>query len=342
MLRAIELHNFRCYEIGRFYLGEKGTAWVGPNASGKTSVLEGLQKVALLRGFGKDGEIVRWGASQYRLRALWHNSVVEVVYELGKGTRLFWDGEPIYPLSQWIGRLPVVSLRPGDLNWIEGRAAERRQWADRLLSQAYPEYLSALSQYQRALEQRNALLARADPSPQTELWEPILIREGIFIQTLRYELSKRLSESLQKFYAHFGKEPVQLTYKFSVEPLKETWERAWKRLRKDEYRLKRTLIGPHLEDFIVLLSGQPARGYASEGQKKSLLLALKWAEVAHLHQKGYHPILLLDDIGEKLDLYRLRAVGHLSRLASQTFLTDTDERRIRDIFPEVEIIHTCS
>ncbi|MCX7763738.1 MAG: DNA replication and repair protein RecF [Bacteroidia bacterium] len=338
MLRAIELVDFRCYERALFMLGERGTAWVGPNASGKTSALEGIQKLALLRGFGKDEEMLRWGASQYRIRARLDEETIEVLYEKGKGTRLFREGQAIQPLSAWIGRLPVVSLRPADISWVEGGAAERRKWADRLLSQLSHEYLMALARYQRALDQRNALLSQPEtPEQQLTLWEEVLLREGIVLQKMRQELSEKLLPILRAYYDYFGKEPVGLAYRLSVLPSKEAWEQAWKRLRKEEYRLRRTLLGPHLEDFVLTLSGRPARGYASEGQKKSLLIALKWAEMQYLLQQGHRPILLLDDIGEKLDRNRLLAVGRLSRFALQTFLTDTDEKRVRETFPEVEI-----
>lgn len=322
-------------------LGERGTAWVGPNASGKTSILEAIQKLTILRGFGKEEEMMRWGSSGYRLRARLSEGIVEVTYEKGKGTRVYWEGEVVQPLSRWIGRFPVVSLRPADITWIEGGAMERRRWADRLLSQLSPPYLEALTRYQRALDQRNALLQANETSlTLLEPWENILISEGVRIQQMRQELAGALAPIIAEYYALFGGERPHLIYKSSVEPDRQSWLSAWERQRKEELRLGRTLIGPHLEDFILRLDGQVARGYASEGQKKSLLIALKWAEVAHLRAKGRQPILLLDDVGEKLDKHRLSALGRLSRLAAQTFLTDTDLSRVQETFPELSVIQT--
>ncbi|MCS7297731.1 MAG: DNA replication and repair protein RecF [Bacteroidia bacterium] len=322
-------------------MGGQNSAWIGPNASGKTSVLEAIQKVAILRGFGKEEELLQWGASAYRLRAHLADGIVEVLYEKGKGTRVLWEGVPIEPLHHWIGRLPVVSLKPSDISWIESGAAERRRWADRLLSQSSPLYMEALSRYQRALSQRNALLALTETTPsQIEAWNHVLEQEGIQIQLFRYRLVEHLYPLLQEFYSGFGPEKVALTYRYSVEPALEDWRKAWQRVYAEERRRGYTLIGPHLEDFLLLLDGRPARGYASEGQKKSLLIALKWAEVAHLQRYGSPPLLLLDDIGEKLDEHRLQAVGRLSQLASQTFITDTDENRVRRAFPEIEILST--
>ncbi len=336
---AIELQDFRKHARALVEVSEVGLAFVGPNASGKTSFLEALHKVALLRGFGREEEMVRWGAQGYRLRARLTEGIVEVRYQKGRSTQVLWEGQPVQPLARWIGRLPVVLLRPGDTEWIEGGGTLRRRWADRLLSQADPAYLEALAQYEKALTQRNALLAQPDPSPlQLEAWETHLVRAGIYIQKARMQLVEALQAPLRQFYSAIGPEQPSLSYSLSTVPDLAAWQASWNRLRKAERLRGRTLIGPHVEDFRLELEGHVARGHASEGQKKSLLIALKWAEMTYLSRLHPHgPILLLDDIGEKLDARRLAAVGQLSRTASQTFVTDTDEKRLREAFPELPV-----
>lgn len=338
-IEAIELINFRRYEKALFEVSLLGMAWVGPNASGKTTLLEALHKVALLKGFGKDEEMLRWGTMQYRIRLRLSEGVVEMSYGRGKGTQLVWNGSPISPLSQWLGRLPIVSLRPADIEWIESGADARRRWSNKILSQLSPEYFAALYAYQRATDQRNALLAQGIfSSDLLEPWEAQMIRYGTLIQMKRSALAEVLQPALQTFYGQFGSENVKLEYRLTCEPSPEGWQRRWQTLRSQEQQKGRTLLGPHLEDFELYLQGKLARGHASEGQKKSLLLALKWAEAQHLHQLTKQGVfLLLDDIGEKLDRMRLSAVGQLSRLATQTFLTDVEERRVREAFPELPI-----
>lgn len=338
-VQALEVQTFRKHAQVLLELPAVGLAFVGPNASGKTSFLEALHKVALLRGFGREEDMVQWGAVGYRIRARLTEGIVEVRYQKGQGTQVLWEGQVVQPLAQWIGRLPVVLLRPGDTEWIEGAAALRRRWADRLLSQADPAYLEALLRYEKALAQRNALLAQPDPpSAQLEAWSHHLCTAGIYLQKARLQLVQALAEPLQSFYSAIGPEKLRLTYKLTTPPEPSTWRASWSRLRKLELMRGRTLLGPHLEDFRLELEGHLARTHASEGQKKSLLIALKWAEMSYLSRLHPHgPLLLLDDLGEKLDAHRLAAVGRLSRTANQTFVTDTDERRLREAFPELPV-----
>lgn len=336
-VHALELSHFRRYEYRHFTFEETGQAFVGPNAAGKTTLLEALHKVALLRGFGKENELVQWGQDGYRLRARLSSGLVEVAYQKAQGTRVVWQGEEVRPLAEWIGRLPVVVLRASDTEWIEGPAALRRRWADRLLSQLSPAYLAALSRYQQALAARSALLAQSASLEELQAWERLLIQEGLVLQRHRLDLAEALQASLERFYSELGPEKPHLTYRLAVEPAEEAWRRAWERWRPLEQRRGYTLLGPHAEDFVLSLDDKPARGYTSEGQKKSLLIALKWAETIHLSQRHRPPLLLLDDIGEKLDSQRLKAVGRLARLASQTFLTDTDPQRVQRAFPELPL-----
>ncbi len=336
-VHALEVRHFRRYEYQAFAFPEVGQAFVGPNAIGKTTLLEALHKVAILRGFGKENELLQWGQRAYRLRAQLSSGWVEIQYEKGQGTRVVWQGEEVRPLSEWIGRLPVVVLRPTDTEWIEGPAALRRRWADRLLSQLSPAYLAALSRYQQALAQRNALLAQNPSADSLHAWERLLMQEGLLLQRYRLQLAQALEAPLQAFYSELGPEKPHLTYRLLVEPSEEAWQKAWARWRPLEQRRGHTLLGPHAEDFLLSLDDKPARGYTSEGQKKSLLIALKWAETTHIGQRHRPPLLLLDDIGEKLDSQRLQAVGRLTRLASQTFLTDTDPHRVQAAFPDLPL-----
>ena len=343
LIRGLEVTSFRCYEKGLWHFGEGGALLVGPNGAGKTTILEALSKIALLRGFGSDAEMIYWGKSGYRLRGLLAEGVVEIRYEKGQGTEVFFQGEVIRPLRLWVGRLPLITFRPGDTEWIEGPAAIRRRWADRLLVQLFPDYLEALLTYERALAQRNALLA-TEPPPTLEalqLWERPLLEAGLLIQEKRLWLVQTLKPLLQTTHT-IENLPVEidLRYKASTAtPSREAWETKWHQLRKEELRRRRTLIGPHTEDFQVLFAGRPARGYTSEGQKKWLLIALRWAEVRLFNQLLHRkPLLLLDDLGEKLDSLHLAALGRLSTEAAQVFVTDVEERRGKDLFPALEVI----
>ncbi len=343
IVRGIEVFSFRCYERGLWHFSEGGAILVGPNGAGKTTLLEAMAKIALLRGFGSEAEMVRWGARGYRLRGLLTEGIVEVRYEKGQGTEVFWQGEPVRPLRLWVGRLPLVVFRPGDTEWIEGPSAIRRRWADRVLSQLFPEYLEALVQYERALAQRNALLSAEEPPSleQVQLWERPLTEAGLLIQNKRLWLVEALRPLLQATHAIEGL-PAELDYRYKLSTeaaSPEAWQAKWAALRKEEIRRGRTLIGPHTEDFEILFEGRPARGHTSEGQKKWLLIALRWAEVRLFrHFSGRQPLLLLDDLGEKLDALHLSALSRIGTEAAQVFITDVEEARAHKLFPHLPII----
>ncbi len=288
-------------------------------------------------------EMVRWGASGYRIRGLLEEGIVEVRYERRRGTQLLWQGEAMQPLRLWVGRIPLVVFRPGDTEWIEGPSAIRRRWADRLLSQFFPEYLQALVQYERVLAQRNALLVSEEPDKEKNaaLWERPLIEAGLILQEKRYWLMQALKPLLEATHAIEGaSSTVDLRYRLSIPSLRpEAWPEKWASLRKEEIRRGRTLIGPHTEDFQLLFDGRPARGYTSEGQKKWLLIALRWAEVRLFRQfLQRKPLLLLDDLGEKLDAIHLQSLGRMGAEAAQVFVTDVEELRGRGLFPDLPVI----
>ncbi len=343
ILRGLEVANFRCYEKRMWHFAETGALLVGPNGAGKTSLLEAIAKIAILRGFGTDMEMVRWGTTGYRLRGLFSEGVAEVRYQKGQGTQVWWQEEPIQPLRLWIGRIPLIVFRPGDTEWIEGSSAVRRHWANKLLSQLFPEYLQALIHYERLLAQRNALLMTEAPDPihHLTLWERPLTEIGLLLQEKRLWLAQTLQPLLQA--THTIKSipaTVELKYRLSTATATpEAWQEKWTTLRKEELRRKRTLVGPHTEDFQLLFQGRPARGYTSEGQKKWLMIALRWAEVRLFHQfLQRKPLLLLDDLGEKLDGIHLAALGRMSAEAAQVFATDVEAQRGRELLKTIPVV----
>ncbi len=342
-LQGLGLQNFRCHAFWYRDFEERGAAFWGPNGVGKTSLLEAIAKVAILRGFGTDAQMIRWGARAYRLKvrlAGERPGLLELSYEQRQGTILLWEGALVQPLRVWIGRLPLVVLRPGDTAWIEGGGAIRRQWADRLLSQLFPDYLEALARYQRTVEQRNALLV-ADPTASLEPWDRLLLQTGPLLQQKRLWLASVLAPMVQAIFAQADPDKsISLSYKLSTEsPDSLSWEAGLRQVQAQERRRGRTLIGPHTEDFQLKLGPFPAKGYASEGQKKWLLIALRWAELRLLaEQKKQLPIVLLDDLGEKLDAQHLEAVAQLTQEAVQTFVTDVDKGRLQKLFPQLPIV----
>ncbi|MGQ9863402.1 MAG: DNA replication/repair protein RecF [Bacteroidia bacterium] len=343
-LLRLQLQHFRSHRHVYVTFTHPTVAFVGPNGIGKTHFLEAIQVISLLRGFTSWNHICQKGESFFRIRALLHpEDLVEITYTLGKSLTLHYNQTPITPLSQWIGKYPVISLRPQEILWVEGEADLRRQWIDRILAQAYAPYLHALSRYTKAVENYNRLLKAAASLHEKAPWEKILTQTGILVQTYRAQALRHLSDLISQTYSFFAdKETVTLRYHFSVPPEEESWHKAWEKNRKVLQEKQVLFWGPHRDSLEISLGGLAARHTASQGQKKSLLIALKVAEFYFLNQKTQKsPWILLDDIFEKLDPGRLSQLKSLLATLPQThiFLTDSDPKRVADYFPEAQQIY---
>lgn len=342
-LLRLQLQHFRSHRHAYVTFTQPTVAFVGPNGIGKTHFLEAIQMISLLRGFASWKHMCQKGTSFFRIRALLHlDELLEISYTVGKGLTLHYNQTPITPLSQWIGKYPVISLRPQEISWVEGEADLRRQWIDRILAQAHIPYLQALSRYNKALENYNRLL-KTDASPKEKTpWEKILTEAGIFLQTYRYQAIRHLDHLLSQTYSFFSeKETITLNYSFSIPPDEESWQKAWEKNYKLLQEKNVLFWGPHRDTLEVSLDSLEARHTASQGQKKSLLIALKIAEFHFLNQKTQKkPWILLDDIFEKLDPKRLYQLKSLLDTLPQTqiFLTDSDPKRVGEYFPEAQQI----
>ncbi|MGC4057762.1 MAG: DNA replication and repair protein RecF [Chitinophagaceae bacterium] len=216
----------------------------------------------------------------------------------------------------------------------------RRKFVDGMLSQCNRDYLNALIDYQRALQQRNAWLKQyargvAQGNDMLAYFDDVLDKSGSYLFACRREWVNGFAPLLQEYYALLsgGSEQVGLVYESDLhrEPLKLLLERSL----SEDFRYQRTMRGVHRDDLQLLMNGQPIKSYGSQGQKKSFLFALKLAQYGFLkRQMHQNPILLLDDVFEKLDQQRMESLLHIIRGADfgQVILTDTHEERIRKAF----------
>jgi DNA replication and repair protein RecF len=313
---------------------------LGDNAQGKTNILEAIYLIATLRSFRGAGgaHMVRHGHKGYFVGG-------KVVADGNREIKIYWsaserklslDQQPVRKLTDYLGVLRVVIFCTEDLQLIKGPSRSRRRFADLLLTQTHPSYLPLLQRYTRTLRSRNALLKQRQPDEAAlDSFSGELVRLGAEIIRLRHELIPRLSPLARLGYRRIsnGAEDLRLEYQPSVKK-DFTVELAQSKRRERTYRS--TLIGPHRDDFSLLLNDRSAAQFGSEGQKRTLAIALKMAQAEYL--TGIHgspPILLIDDVMGELDQKRRSGLlpllerAHHSR--GQVFMTCTEENWPREL-----------
>jgi len=313
---------------------------LGDNAQGKTNILEAIYLLATLRSFRGVGgaQMTRHGQKGYFVSA-------EVVGQGGHAVKMYWspaerklslDGHAVRRLTDYLGVLRAVVFCTEDLQLVKGTARTRRRFVDLLLAQTHPTYLPLLQRYARALRARNALLKprRVDEAALAGFTRE-LIAAGAPLVQLRRELLPRLSPLARLAYRRISHdaEDLRLDYQPSV---KEDFAAELVRSRPREAACRSTLIGPHRDDLALLLNDRPAGHFASEGQKRTLAIALKMAQAEYL--TGIHgtpPVLLIDDVMGELDARRraglLPLLERAHHACGQVFMTCTGENWPREL-----------
>ncbi len=313
---------------------------LGPNAQGKTNILEAIYLLATLRSFRGVGgaQMIRHGQKGYFVGAtLLSQRRHEIkMYWSATERRLSLDGQPVRKLTDYLGVLRVVVFCTEDLQLIKGTARMRRRFLDLLLSQTHPAYLPLLQRYTQALRSRNALLKQPTPDEAAlESFSHEVIQLGNQIVDRRRELAPKLSPLVRLAYrrvAHDAEE-LRLEYQASV---KRDFAVELAQSRSRERTCRTTVVGPHRDEVQLLLNDRSAAQFGSEGQKRTLAIALKMAQAEYL--SGIHgspPILLIDDVMGELDAKR--RAGFLPLLESnhkgrgQVLLTCTEENWPREL-----------
>lgn len=350
-IRRLVLRDFRSYHHAELDLDPGLITLVGPNAVGKTNLLEAVHFAATGSSprTARDTDLIRFGADACYVRLEWDdptygNRTIEIAChrQLGKALRI--DGRKRQRLAELHGLLPVVYFAPDALALIKHGPAARRAFLDRLLVQLSPRYAVQLQEYQRVLLQRNELLreiraGRAAPAL-LEAWDEPLVARGLEIRRQRQRILERLAPLVDRAARELGggDDPVQLVYRPGVgeegneaagAAADATRVPALDRLRAQEIARGVTLWGPQRDEFQILLGGRDARVYASQGQQRTLVLALKLAEVAVIREiTGRTPVLLLDDVLSELDRRRRERLLAAVAACEQVFLTATDPPEI--------------
>jgi len=307
---------------------------LGDNAQGKTNILEAVYLMATLRSFRGVGgaQMIRHGAKGYFVggNVVGQGDREIKIYWSARERKLALDGQPVKKLTDYFGALRTVVFCTEDLQLVKGTARSRRRFLDLLLAQTQPGYLTLLQRYMHSVRARNALLkARVTDEAALESFSAELVKLGNDIIRARRELVPKFSPLARLAYRRISNDAEELRIEY-LPSVKNDFAVELAASRGREKSFRATLVGPHRDDLQLLLHEKSAAQYGSEGQKRTLAIALKMAQAEFLTGiNGSPPVLLIDDVMGELDVKRRSGLLPLlarSREASgQVFMTCTDE-----------------
>lgn len=347
-LQSVEVRDFRNISSAELSPGEHATVVVGPNGQGKTNLLEALYLLTTLRPLrtNRYSELIRFGAERARVAGRFALGGAErvIAVEVGReGREAFVDGKPVRALTEYFGGVSVVAFTPDDLAVLKGGPDGRRRLLDRAVFNRFPGHLEASRDYQRALKQRNRLLKEGAPFDYVDAFNETLARAGSRVIARRLalvaELAPRAATSFEAIAKGDG--GLAVSYAPTGLPAEALGDEAGiagalleqlRRRTASDIERGFTSAGPHADDLDLELGGRPAKGFASQGQQRAVVLALKIGEIENLRATvGVPPLLLLDDVSSELDPARNAfLMEYLRACGLQVFLTTTDERLVRE------------
>lgn len=343
MITDLRLQHFRSYDDESFELSPGVNIIIGPNASGKTNLLEAL--LVLARGSSyrvRDSELVQFGQPWARIDGHSHDNhvrTVKILSEPAPGKSYELDNKTYQRLTL-VNTLPVVLFEPNNLRLFAGGPEGRREYLDDLLEQTVPGYGTTRRHYKRALAQRNRLLKHAGGRRDSELfpWDVRLSQLAGIIVRARHELVDRINTDITSLYKELSRAGTAVTLQYDCRWAVDNYEsQLLKKLETsaDDDRLRGfTSHGPHREDLLVSFDGHTAQETASRGEVRTAILSLKIIELRIIEAaRDKTPLLLLDDVFSELDGRRRHALtDYLAPY--QTFITTTDADLVLEHFTE--------
>jgi DNA replication and repair protein RecF len=351
ILSKISITHFKNYDFKSFDIPSRVVGICGLNGKGKTNLLDAIYYCCFTKSYftGSDQLNIGFGKEGFRLEAHFRNSTgTQKVVCINRGPakkELFLNDVPYEKLSRHIGLLPAVIIAPDDIEIITGGSEERRKLVDTILCQLDAVYLQQLMIYNKVLLQRNSLLKQFAEKGKVDeellqILDGQLCAPGSYVFECRKKFAVRFVPLVQDFYRQIAEndELVRIAYESKLH--QDSLETLLRKNRDRDQYLQRTNAGPHKDDLIFELNGQPFKSIASQGQRKSLLFALKLAEFEIIKaSKGFAPLLLLDDVFEKLDDTRMKNLLHwvCNENEGQVFITDTHRERLQYAFEQLKV-----
>jgi len=353
-LQTLKLVSFKNYEAAEMQFSEKINCFVGRNGAGKTNILDAIYYLSFCKSYfnANDQQNIRHEDEFFTVHGFYQRPGMETdqvsCIQKRRHKKLFqWNKKTYDRLADHIGKIPLVMISPYDRDLINDGSELRRKFIDGVIAQFNPVYLDALIKYNKALGQRNALLKQFAEQKRFDrellsLWEAQMVQPATIIHQHRKEFLNDFQDIFQHYYGLVsgGNEKVFIQYESNLHEstLQDLLDQNLQRDRSARF----TTVGPHKDDLALLMNTFPVKKFGSQGQQKSFVIAIRLAQYDFTHKKmGYKPILLLDDIFDKLDDQRVK---QLIRLVGedhfgQVFLTDTQQQRVDKLFEESQIDH---
>lgn len=342
LINNIKIFQFKNYAEQQWQFGKRIVAICGSNGSGKTNLLDAIYYLCFTKSYflRQDNLVVQHHQQGMRaegnfLKDGTDYNLVAILRENSRKEFLVND-EAYTKLSQHIGKFTCVMIAPDDVELITGSSEERRRFVDAILSQSEPDYLQWLIDYNKILQQRNSLLKHA--AQQNSLDEQLLdtldeqlCEKGILIFNARKLFFQSFIPLVIELYNSIAQQQEGIALQYESQLQQQELQTLLTTNRQRDLYLQRTGAGIHKDDLAMNMNEQVFKIVASQGQRKSLLFALKLAEYETLKkQKGFAPILLLDDVFEKLDAARMHHLLHKVCVEGdgQVFITDTHKERL--------------
>jgi len=349
LLKSLKLTNFKNYNETELSFSERFVTFTGANGVGKTNLLDAIFYLCFGKSYFQSTELnnVIHGNTFFRLEGnlvvVEKNHKIVATYQKGKQKKLSVDSVPYSRLSEHLGRFPVTMIAPNDSLLITGSSENRRRFLDITLSQVDKAYVHNLQAYNKLITQRNKHLKeqRVDATL-LDTYDKQLIEKALTIYGTRNQFVNDIKLRLKEYYATFSGHAEEFDCQYKSQVSDPNFKEHFSAARQKDIILGRTQFGIHRDDLRFTLDNTTVKNFGSQGQQKSVLLALKLLQHAFIKEIAKKaPILLLDDIFDKLDAKRINfLLGFLVKMEDvQVFITHTHPKRIKEALEKVNAPH---
>ena len=349
-LEELSLHQFKNHRHSEISFSPGVNAFIGENGSGKTNILDAIHYLSMCKSYlnSVDKQNITFNERFFSIAGVWKYNKkkysVHCTYKVGAKKKVKLNKKEYEKLSDHIGKFPVVFISPYDGDLINEGSELRRKWIDGIISQVDPSYLRSLQQYQKVLNQRNALLKnmhehRLFDLESIEVWDIQMVKLGNQIHEIRTTFLESFIPIFKRFYNDIGTEKEEVKIEYRSQLSQSNFGDLIKAYHKKDSMTQYSNVGIHKDDLLFTTKGHPMKKFGSQGQQKSFIISLRLAQFEWLKtMKETNPILLLDDIFDKLDHERVQKLVTLvtNEFFGQVIISDTDRGRM------VQLLNTLS